>query len=79
LIKYVRLASHSFIKQEKLFPNFNEWQEGYGTFTHHFKDKNRLIGYIKNQEAHHRHMSWPEELQVLLEEHGVSYDENYLL
>jgi hypothetical protein len=42
-------------------------------------DKNRLIGYIKSQEAHHRHMSWPEELQALLEEHGVPYDEKYLL
>ncbi len=79
LIKDVNLASHAFIKQEKLFPNFNGWQEGYGAFTHHFKDKNRLISYIKNQEAHHWHMSWPEELQALLKEHGVSYDENYLL
>lgn len=79
LIKDVKLASHSFIKQEKLFPHFKGWQEGYGAFTHHFKDKNRLIGYIKNQEAHHRYMSWPEEMQALLEEHGVSYDENYLL
>jgi putative transposase len=38
-----------------------------------------LIDYIKNQEVHHRHISWPEELKALLEEHGVPFDEKYLL
>jgi putative transposase len=38
-----------------------------------------LIDYIKNQEAHHKHTSWPEELKALLEEHGIPYDEKYLL
>lgn len=79
LIKDIKLASNAFIKREKLFPLFKGWQEGYGAFTHHFNDKNRLINYIKNQEAHHRHVSWPEELKALLEEHGIVYEEKYLL
>ena len=79
LIKDIKLASHTFIKRKKLFPAYKGWQEGYGAFTHHFNDKNRLIGYIKNQESHHRHMSWPEELKALLQEHGIPCDERYLL
>jgi len=79
LIKDIKLASNSWIKQENLFPTFKGWQEGYGAFTHHFNDKNRLIDYIKNQEVHHRHISWPEELKALLEEHGIPFDEKYLL
>jgi REP element-mobilizing transposase RayT len=79
LIKDIKLASHTFIKQEKLFPPYRGWQEGYGAFTHHFNDKNRLIGYIKTQESHHRYVSWPEELKALLKEHEIAFDERYLL
>ena len=58
LIKDIKLASHAFIKQEKLFLDFAGWQEGYGAFTHHNREKGRLIEYIRNQETHHRRVSW---------------------
>jgi len=79
LIKDIKLAIHTFIKQENLFPTYKGWQEGFGAFTHHLNDKNRLISYIKNQEAHHRHVNWLEELGALLQEHGIDFDERYLL
>ena len=79
LVKDIKLASNSWIKKENLFPAFKGWQKGYGAFTHHINDKERLIRYIKNQEEHHKKVSWPEELKALLEEHGISYKEKYLL
>lgn len=79
LIKDIKLASNHFIKKENLFPACNGWQKGYGAFTHHINDQNRLIRYIKNQEEHHRYVSWPEELKTLLQEHGIKYEEKYLL
>ena len=79
LIKDIKLASHAFIKQEKLFQDFAGWQEGYGAFTHHNREKGRLIEYIRNQEAHHQRVSWEEEMKALLEEHEVVFDEKYLL
>lgn len=79
LIKDLKLASNSFIKEERLFPNFRGWQQGYAAFTHHFNDKDRLINYIKNQEEHHKSVRWPEELRALLKEHHVFYDEKYLI
>jgi len=78
LIKDVKVASSFFIKQQGLFPDFNNWQKGYGALTHHIHDKSRLIRYIKNQEAHHRRFSWKEELNKLFEEHGIRYEETYL-
>jgi len=45
----------------------------------HSKDKNRLIEYIKNQEAHHSIKTFKEELIDLLTEHGIEFDEKYLL
>jgi len=78
LIKDIKLASHTFIKGEDLFPEFNGWQKGYGAFTHHINDKCRLINYIKNQEIHHQQTTWKQELRKHFEEHGVDYNEKYL-
>ena len=79
IVKNIKLASHAWIKKEKLFPGFKGWQEGYGAFTHHINDKNRLIRYIKNQKEHHKRVSWPDELKALLQEHGIPFHEKYLL
>ena len=79
LIKDIKLASHAWMKKNQLFPAFKGWQEGYGAFTHHINDKNRLIRYIKNQKEHHRRVSWPQELKALLQEHGIAFNEKYLL
>lgn len=78
LVKDIKVASNQFIKKEKLFPDFTGWQEGYGAFTHHVKDKNRLIEYVKNQEEHHEWVSWKDELKGLLFEHGIELEEWYL-
>ncbi|MDZ7755010.1 IS200/IS605 family transposase [Rhodohalobacter sp.] len=78
LIKDVKLASHGWIKKKQLFPAFKGWQEGYGAFTHHINDKERLIRYIKQQKEHHKRVSWPEELKALLQEHGIAFNDKYL-
>jgi REP element-mobilizing transposase RayT len=79
LIKDIKLASSDFIKRENLFPNFTGWQKGYGAFTHHVQDKYRLIEYIKNQEDHHKTVSWKQEFRSLLKEHEIDFNEKYLL
>lgn len=79
LVKDMKVASNIFIKEKGMFPKFTGWQKGYSTFTHHINDKDQLIEYIKNQQVHHQKISWPEELKKLLEEHKVTYNEQYLL
>ena len=79
LIKDIKLASTENIKAEKLFPKFNGWQDGYGAFTYSFKDKDKLIEYVKNQEAHHKKKTFTEEYIELLNEHEIEFDEKYLL
>jgi hypothetical protein len=34
---------------------------------------------VKNQEVHHQEVTFIEELIVLLKEHGIEFDEKYLL
>ncbi len=61
LIKSIKIASSGFIKEKKLFKYFNGWQDGYGAFTYSIQEKDRLIEYVKNQEEHHKNISFKEE------------------
>ena len=79
LVKDIKVSSSLYIKEHNLFPGFTSWQEGYGAFTYSTKEKDRLIEYVKNQEEHHRIKTFKEEYIELLEEHGVEFDEKYLL
>lgn len=78
LVKDIKIASSGYIKENDLFPDFEEWQDGYGAFTYSYKEKDTLIEYVKNQEEHHKTKTYREELIELLQEHGVAFDEKYL-
>lgn len=78
LVKDIKLGSNNYIKENRIFPKFNGWQEGYAAFTYSIKEKERLIKYVMNQEEHHKKMSFREELIALLKEHNIPYDEKYL-
>jgi len=78
LIKDIKLASSAFIKEKALFENFVGWQVGYGAFTYSIKEKDNLIEYVKNQEEHHKRITFREEYIGLLTEHGVKFEEKYL-
>ena len=54
------------------------WQEKYGAFTVSVSQLDKLSKYIGNQEQHHRKVGYQEELLMLLEKHGVKYDERYM-
>jgi REP element-mobilizing transposase RayT len=79
IVKDIKMASSQYIKENQLFVNFNGWQEGYGAFTYSIKDKDDLIEYVKDQEAHHSIKSFRDEYLELLKEHQIAFDEKYLL
>ena len=79
LVKDIKVSSSIWIKGKRIFPNFTSWQEGYGAFTYHIDQKNTLINYIKNQREHHRVKNFREEYIELLKEHGIDFNERYLL
>jgi putative transposase len=78
LVKDIKLATNAWIKEQRLFPKFDGWQEGYGGFTVSWADKDRLIEYIKNQELHHLRESSKDELRRMIGEAGIEFDEGYL-
>jgi putative transposase len=78
LVKDIKTSSSKWIKENGVFPSFTHWQDGYGAFTVGHADKNEVIEYIKNQEEHHRRISFRDELRGMLEKFGVHCDEKYL-
>ena len=77
LVKDIKLASSKMIKEQELFP-FTAWQEGYAAFTYSLDARDNLIEYVKNQEEHHRKVSFKNELISLLEEFQIEYKEEHL-
>jgi len=77
LIKETKNGSNFFIKENKLFNGFSNWQEGYGAFTYNQSAKNNLIKYIQNQEMHHKRENSYNELLRMLKEHQIDFDLKY--
>ena len=79
LVKEIKITSHKYIDQLHLFPDFTNWQNGYGAFTYDQKAVSNLYRYIENQEIHHHGIAFEEEYIALLDEHHVEYDPKYVL
>lgn len=77
-IKDIKVSSNLWIKQSELFPDFEEWQSGYGAFTYSEREKDMIINYIKNQKEHHKKENFEDEYKNLLKTHGIEFDEKYL-
>jgi REP element-mobilizing transposase RayT len=77
-VKDIKVASSIWMKESGYFPGFVGWAEGYGAFTYAYRDKKMIIKYIKNQEEHHRKVSFRKEYVRFLKEFGVDYDERYI-
>ena len=54
------------------------WQVKYGAFSVSVSLLDKAIQYIRNQERHHRKMTFKEEFLAMLKKHRVTYDERYL-
>ena len=76
-VKDIKVASSIWIKGSGLFPSFNGWSDGYGSFTCSYRDIGNLIDYIKNQREHHKKKTFEEEFRSLLLESGIRIDEKY--
>ncbi len=54
------------------------WQKGYAAFSVSASNIKAVENYINNQEAHHRKISYEDELTALLEKHGIAFDRKFV-
>lgn len=78
LIRDLKTATTSWIKNNNIYQSFPGWQDRYGGFTQSHAEHRKLIQYIRNQQEHHKNETSLEEFKRLLREHGVDFDERYL-
>jgi REP element-mobilizing transposase RayT len=60
-MRELKVSTSVWMKESGLFPCFEGWADGYGSFTCSYIDLGDLIDYIKNQPEHHRRKSFEEE------------------
>ena len=76
-VQEVKVSTSLWMKRSGIFLAFNGWAEGYGSFTCSYSDLARLVEYVKNQEDHHRKITFEEEYSRLLAEYGITPDEQF--
>ena len=77
-VKTIKTSTNKFIKENKIFPYFSNWQIGYGAFTVSWKERNKLVKYIRNQQKHHNTIDFAKEYKMFLKKYGIEYDDKYL-
>ena len=78
LVREIKKATNSFIKEKK-FSRFKfEWQEGYGAFSYSHSQLDNVISYIMNQKEHHKKQTFKEEYQDFLRKFEIEFKDEYL-
>jgi len=78
IVEKVKTSSSKWIKSKGSAYRGFHWQSGYGAFSVGAKDADKAIAYIRDQEAHHRKVSFKEELRLFLRKNEVEFDERYV-
>ena len=78
LVEELKTSSSMRIKEEGPALRDFHWQNGYGVFSVSPSNVEPVKAYIANQEEHHRNRTYQEEFRLMLERHGIEYDERYV-
>lgn len=78
LIQNVKTESSKWIKAQNLCAQRFAWQEGYGAFSYAKSQINDVIRYIKNQEEHHKKITFLDEYRKFLTAFEVDWDEQFI-
>ncbi|MEY4903337.1 MAG: hypothetical protein RLZZ292_1152 [Bacteroidota bacterium] len=78
VIQVAKAKSSKWINESGYLQERFEWQVGYGAFSYTQGHKENVYHYIKNQEEHHKKISFLEEYRQLLKQNDIGYDEAYI-
>jgi REP element-mobilizing transposase RayT len=77
-VKELKHVSNLWLQEQG--PDYTDfqWQGGYADFSVSQSNLEEVKGYIAGQEAHHRKLSFQDELRALLRRHEIEWDERYV-
>ena len=77
VVRTVKANSSKWMNERFATMKFG-WQRGYGAFSVSHSALPAVVNYVRNQERHHRGLSFEEELTILLTKHGIDFDTRHL-
>ncbi len=78
LLEEIKKQSSKWMKTQGNEYSSFYWQDGYGIFSVNPTQVNVVVEYIKNQEEHHKTISFQDELRAFLNKYKIDYDERYI-
>ena len=78
-VKGLKEYSSKWLATNPNFPDFESWAVSFAGFTYNINEKQTIFNYIKNQEEHHKTVSFEEEYRQFLIENRIEIDERYFL
>ena len=77
-VKAVKQSSSIWMKNNRNFPHWDGWTNGFGAFSCSLSDKDRILKYIMGQKEHHQKLSFADEYKKFLIDNGIPFEEKYL-
>ena len=77
LLRELKRDSSKWIKENYAKLGAFQWQQGYGAFSVSPTQLSRVVEYVKNQDEHHREVSFQEEFRRICAKNGIELDERY--
>ena len=78
VVKETKRVSTNWLHEKAVELQGFHWQAGYGVFSVSQSNVAAVVGYIRNQEEHHRHLTFQDEYRAFLRKHAVEFDERYV-
>ena len=74
----IKKTSSKWLKTKSPALETFAWQAGFGAFSVSESNIPTVKQYIRNQQEHHRKVSFQDELRGFLNKHGIDHDERFL-
>jgi REP element-mobilizing transposase RayT len=78
LIEEIKTSTSRWIKSKGTAYRGFYWQSGYGVFSVSESKAPEVKRYIRQQEEHHRRLTFQEEYRRICAKHGIAIDERYV-
>jgi hypothetical protein len=78
VIKETKRVSTNWLHEQTMELRGFHWQSGYGVFSVSQSNVAGVVEYIRNQEEHHRKLTFQDEYRAFLRKHAVEFDEQYV-
>lgn len=74
----IKANSSKWVNENEFVKGKFNWQDGYGAFSYAKSQRDVVIKYIINQEAHHQVKTFKQEYLKMLKDFEVDYQDRYL-